>query len=260
MPRTASLAFTIILITTALTACGPRRLTLPTGPGTPATDHAAILVSASARCRDVRSLQGELSLSGRAGRQAMRGRVLAGLVPGALRLEGVAPFGSPVFIFVADGPRGTLLRDRRILQEAPPDEILDALVGVRLGPDDLRAVLSGCVKPSLDAASGREYGPDWRSVVLASGGTVYLQRQSGSWRIVAGRDDRLAVEYTRFAGDLPAEMQIVGAGLNLGIGLSQIDTTSVLPRDELVALKVPAGLSPITLDELRDAGPLGPRD
>ena len=75
------------------------------------------------------TMQAELGLSGRAAGQRMRGRVLAGLVPGALRLEGVAPFGAPVFILVADGTRGTLLlsRERRVV------------AGCRAGGDSQRA-------------------------------------------------------------------------------------------------------------------------
>ncbi len=119
-----------------LTACGPRRIALPAGPGTPLPDYAAAFSSARGgmRRRSER-LQAELALSGRAAGQRMRGRVHAGLIPGALRLEGVAPFGSPVFILVAEGVRGTLLllRDRRVLEDAPPEEILNALVGIRLG-------------------------------------------------------------------------------------------------------------------------------
>jgi hypothetical protein len=77
-----------------------------------------------------------------------------------LRLEGVAPFGTPVFILVADGSRGTLLlsRDRRVVRDADVADILDALIGLRLGPDDLRAVLSGCVKAAAEPASARAYG------------------------------------------------------------------------------------------------------
>ena len=88
------------------------------------------------------------------------------------RLEAVAPFGSPLFILVADGQRGTLLllRDRRVLADAPPDDILNALLGVRLAPDDLRAMLSGCVKASADAASARAYGDDW--IAIEPDGTI----------------------------------------------------------------------------------------
>ena len=222
------------------------------------------------------TLQGELSLSGKAGRQTLRGRALAGFAPGALRLEALAPFGSPAFILVADGSRGTLLlpRDRRILQDVAPEDILNALIGVPLGPDDLRAVLSGCVKANAMPKSGREFGPDWMSVDLDSGGTVYLQRVNGqpaAWRVVAGRYGGLEIEYPEFAGEQPARIVIrselvpgVAGSIDravgnvaLTIGLSQVEVNGDLPRDQLVAVKVPPGMEPITLAQLRDAGPLG---
>src|SRR3989338_3856303 len=105
-------ALSILLLTIGLAACGQPRVTLPGGTGTPAPDFAPAYAEARASCDNVRTMQAELRLSGRAAGQRMRGRVLAGLVPGALRLEGVAPFGAPVFILVADGMRGTLLLSR----------------------------------------------------------------------------------------------------------------------------------------------------
>ena len=198
-------------------------------------------------------------MSGRAAGQRMRGRIHAGLASAALRLEGVAPFGSPVFILVADGSRGTLLllRDRRVLQNAAPEEILNALIGVRLGPDDLRAMLSGCVRATADPASGRAYGDDWLAVDLASGGTAYLHRQDRTWRIVAGRYGGLEIDYTAFQGERPSQVVLRGADLNLSVALNQVEVNGEIPRDQLVAVKIPPGLSPLTLDELRRAGPLG---
>ena len=116
----SKLAFSIFLLTIGLAACGQPRVTLPGGTGTPAQDFAPAYAQARAACDSVRTMQAELGLSGRAAGQRMRGRVLAGLVPGALRLEGVAPFGAPVFILVADGTRGTLLlsRERRVVRDA----------------------------------------------------------------------------------------------------------------------------------------------
>ena len=210
----------------------------------------------------------------------MRGRALAGFAPGALRLEALAPFGSPAFILVADGSRGTLLlpRDRRILQGAAPEDILNALIGVPLGPDDLRAVLTGGMKANAVPVSGREFGPDWMSVDLDADGTVYLHRVQGQpagWRVVAGRYGGLEIEYPEFAGEQPARIVIrsepvpavaaTGAGsaapvvanVALTIGLSQVEVNGDLPRDQLVAVKIPPGLQPITLAQLRDAGPLG---
>jgi hypothetical protein len=255
----SKLAVAVLLFTITLAACGPRRVALPTGPGTPVADYASVLAGARAQCDAVKTLQAELAMSGRAAGQRIRGRVHAGLVPGALRLEGVAPFGSPVFILVADGPRGSLLllRDRRVLEDAPPEEILNALVGIKLGPDDLRAVMSGCVKAAPEPAAARAYGSEWIAVDLASGGTIYLRRQENAWRIVAGRYGGLEIEYANFAAGRPAQIVLRGTDLDLTLGLNQVEINGELPRDRLVAVAIPAGLAPLTLDELRRGGPLG---
>ncbi len=259
MADKSKLACSILLLTIALTACGPRRVGLPSGPGTPAPDFAPAYAAARAACEQVRTFQAELGLSGRAAGQRVRGRVLSGLVPDALRLEGVAPFGTPVFILVADGQRGTLLlsRERRVVRDAPPEDILNALIGLRLGANDLRALLAGCVKSAADAASARAYGSDWLVVELSSGGTVYLNQVAGAWRIVAGRYGGLEIDYTAFEGDRPARITLRGQELNLGIEVNQPEVNGELPRDQLVALKIPEGVEPLTLEELRDAGPLG---
>jgi hypothetical protein len=259
LAETSKLALAITLFTITFTACGPRRVALPSGPGTPAPGYAQALAGARASCENVRTLQGELALSGRAVGQRLRGRIHAGFAQGALRLEGVAPFGSPVFILVASGAKGTLLllRDRRVLQDAPPEEILNALVGISLGPDDLRALLAGCVKAQADPAAGQAYGADWMSVELVSGGTIYLHRDGGAWRILAGRYGELEIDYTAFQGERPSEIALRGKDLELMLALNQVEINGDLPSGPLVAVTIPPGVSPMTLEELRRAGPLG---
>jgi hypothetical protein len=234
-------------------------VTLPGGTGTPAPDFAPAYAQARASCDSVRVLQAEIGLSGRAAGQRMRGRVLAGLVPGALRLEGVAPFGAPVFILVADGSRGTLLlsRERRVVLDAAPEEILNALVGIRLGPDDLRAMLGGCVRAAAEPTGARAYDADWLAVELAEGGTIYLRRIANAWRIVAGRYGGLEIDYAAFEEDRPSQVVLRGAGLSLELALGQIEVNGDLPRDQLIALKIPDGVAPLSLEQLRRAGPLG---
>jgi hypothetical protein len=185
--------------------------------------------------------------------------VLAGIVPGALRLEGVAPFGGPVFILTADGAHGTLLltRERRVVRDAPPEEILDALVGVRLGPDDLRAVLAGCAKASAEAVSARSYGDDWLAITLAPGGTIYLHRTESAWRIVAARYGDLEVDYVSFSGERPSAIAVRGGDVDIVLAVSQVEVNADLPRDRLVSLNMPDGVTPLSLAELRRAGPLG---
>jgi hypothetical protein len=252
------LAFSILLFTIGLTACGQPRVTLPSGAGTPAPDFAKVYGDARAACDSVKSLQAELGLSGRAAGQRLRGRVLTGIVPGALRLEGVAPFGAPVFILVADGTHGTLLlaRERRVVLDAAPEEILNALVGIKLVPDDLRAMLTGCVRAAADATGARAYGADWLAVELAGGGTIYLQRSASTWRIVAGRYGGLEIDYAEFAGDRPSRVVLRGTDLSLALALNQVEVNGDLPREQLVALKIPDGVAPLSLEQLRKSGPL----
>lgn len=232
---------------------------LPSGTGTPIADFQPALAAARTACEGVSTMQAELGLSGRAAGQRVRGRIHAGFAPQALRLEAVAPFGSPVFILVADGARGTLLllRDQRVLRDAPPDEILNALIGVRLLPDDLRAALSGCVKATIDPSQARAYGGDWIAVDLVAGGSLYLRRWEKGWRIVAGRYGGVEIDYTTFAGDRPSHMVLRGADLDLGLSLQQVEINGVLPRDRLISVTVPATVTPFTLDDLRRSGPLG---
>jgi hypothetical protein len=272
--------FLFLAVAVLATACGARRLALPAGPGSPFANFTPILEQASAGCRQVRTLTAELALSGRAGRQQIRGRVLAGFAPGALRLEGAAPFGGPIFIFVARNGVGDLLlpRRREVLRQAPPDEILDALAGISLTPDDLRAALAGCVKAGMDPVSARAYGDDWLVVDLSGGGSIYLRRQNtGAWTIVAGRHAGLEVEYANVAGGGPGRVRVrsaalrepqgrpepgrgtaagAGAQVDLDIRLSQVET-NVDIDPAAFTIQVPPGTAAISLEELREAGPLG---
>ena len=164
-------------------------MVLPSGPGTPRTDALPLFESATAACRAVRTLTAELTLSGRTGQQKIRGHVLAGLAPGALRLEGVAPFGAPAFILAAENGRGTLLlaRDRRVLQSAPPAEILQALVGVSLSPDDLLKGQATLLHADAQHITLGDVIPDedgvvvlslhWQAGLRAAPGRVQVERE-----------------------------------------------------------------------------------
>ena len=130
-----------------VSACAPKAPALPSGGGAPFPDAASAYAEATSQCRGVRTLSAELALSGRAGRQKLRGRVLGGFAePGLVRLEAPAPFGRPVFTLVVRDGMATLVlnRDRRVVRDAPPAALVEALTGVALGPDELRAAIAGC--------------------------------------------------------------------------------------------------------------------
>jgi hypothetical protein len=259
-----ALALSLVVSATAGAACGPPRVTLPAGPGTVRTDYAPIFEAATASCRGVRTLTADLGLSGRSGRQKLRGHVLAGFAPGALRLEGVAPFGGPAFILVAEDGRGTLLlaREHRVLASAPPADILQALVGVSLSPDDLLAVLTGCLKAAAGPVGARAYGADWLAVDLAGGDVAYLEGKDTDWRLVAGLLNGLEIQYGDRLGGLPQSVRIRSADSNhapnvdLEVRLQSFEIDPALGHDAF-SIIIPPGTSPITLDELRRSGPLG---
>ena len=188
----------ILLLVAGAGACAPRLLQLPSGDGEAFPGYQLAFDEASRGCRDVRSLSAELAISGRAGGERLRGRVLAGIArPGRLRLEAVAPFGPPVFILAASGTSATLLlpRDNRVLTGEPASAVLGALVGLELGPDDLLAILTGCVVVSPEPSAGRRYPGGWARVDLADGAVAYLGQDGERWRIRAGARAGLAIEY-----------------------------------------------------------------
>lgn len=244
-------------------ACAPGRPALPTGAGQPFADAQAALDAARSVCRGVRTWTAELGLSGRSGRQKLRGRLIAGLAPDALYLEAVAPFGRPIFRLAARDGRATLLlpRDGRILRDAAPAAVVEALTGVALDPDQLRALVSGCVAPAPAASGGRTYPGGWLAVDLGAGATAYLKMRDERWRVEAGRLPNLTVEYRDTRSGLPRQLRLRSepgavSDVDLTLDVSQIEVNVAVP-DRTFVIEGGADAVPMTLDELRAAGPLG---
>jgi hypothetical protein len=245
----------------ALSGCAAKRLALPTDPGAPFPDFAAVHSELSRACSGVRTLTAELSMSGRAGDQRLRGRVLAGFErPASMRLEGVAPFGAPAFILVSRAGDATLLlpRDERVVRGAKPEEILGALTGVSLSPADLLAALSGCVVPAPRATGGRLHGDGWASIDLEGGATLFARRQGQAWTLRAARRGAWQIEYTMGGGALPAAVALHAADpviVDVAATLAQIETNVDLDASAFT-VTVPPDTRPLSLDDLRANGPL----
>lgn len=243
-------------------ACAARSVALPTDPGAPLPDFAAIHAQLTDACRGVRTLTAELGLSGRAGGQRLRGRVVAGFErPASMRLEGVAPFGPPAFILAARGGMAVLLlpRDERVLAGDRAEEILGALTGVSLAPADLQALLTGCVTADSKASAGRLHGNGWASIDLDGGARMFLRQQDGAWQLRAARREGWRIDYPAWQGRFPQAVRLqsdrAGANVDLTATLSQVEA-NVDIDPAAFTVTVPTGARPLTLDELRDAGPL----
>jgi hypothetical protein len=181
--------------------------------------------------------------------------------PDSLRLEGVAPFGPPAFILAARGANATLLlpRDDRVVRNAPPDQILEALTGVALAPADLQAVLTGCAVPIATPVAGRLHQNGWASIDLDSGATIYLEREGAQWGLRAGRHREWQIEYPSWQGAFPGAVRLIslrpGVDVDLTAAVSQLET-NVQIDEAAFKVDVPSGASELSLAELRQAGPL----
>jgi hypothetical protein len=234
----------------------------PTGAGAPAPEAATAWTQASEACRGARSLSAEVRVSGHAGAQKLRSATLHGAVTAAdqIYFEMPVPFGAPGFVLAGTGDRATLLlpRDKRVLQARSAD-IVEALIGLKLTPAQLLALLAGCVDQSPELSGAARFG-DLVAVDMPAG-RAFLRREAGGWRVAAAVAGPLVVEYRQLEGRWPSEIRIDSApGLTpviaVSIGLSQIEVNGSL-EPSVFSLAVPADATPLTLDQLRAAGPLG---
>ena len=246
-------------------ACGSTRLVLPDGPGVPYPDYERVFEAAVSECRRVTSVETMIALSGRGGGAGLRGRVRAGLAePASMRLEGLAPFGAPVFYLVASPTDATLwlTREARVVRGVPAPDLFAGLTGIPFGADDLRAVLTGCLVPDPRPVGGRRHG-DWVAVDLAGGAVAWLREAEGGHHLIVGTRDGLTIEYGEFRRRLPRLVRVVSDAAGAGEGpltdltarLSQVSLNVALVP-EAFSLAVPADVVPATLEELRGAGPL----
>ena len=233
---------------------------LPAGPGTPATDAQQAIAEATIACQRVNTLTAEIRITGSVGGERVRGRMLVGVArPASARLEATAPFGAPLFIFVARDDEATLLlpRDDRVLEHGKPEDVLEAIAGVPLGPIELRTTLTGCAQ-APDTSDARAIGDDWR-IVRAGPAEIYLHRDphAAMWRIVADVRPAWRAEFRNFESDLPRTIRLhspATAQFDVTLALSQVDVNTPLGPDTF-SVHVPPTARPISLDELRHARP-----
>jgi outer membrane lipoprotein-sorting protein len=256
-------------------SCAPRIVSLPSGGGTDFPGYAPALEQATKTCASVKTLVAVMSISGRAYRQRLRAKIDAGFeAPSRVRLELPAP-GKPFFTYVVDGKTATLVlpRDGRVLRDAPPVDTLEALTGVAIGPDDLRTIVAGCGLTAGDVAHARGFDGGWVAL-YSDRATTWLQQVAGQWQLAVstrestnGAGGPLEVRYSEFVAGRPTTIRLrmladptrggePAANTDLTIRLSQLEINE--PIDPAAfSVEVPPTATPITLEDLRKAGPLG---
>jgi hypothetical protein len=250
------------------TACAPTLTKLPSGPGILAPDIAGVLLQALTSCQRVQSLTAEIGVTGSVGGQRIRARLVGGFTNSSARLEAAAPFGAPLFIFVATGKDGTLLlpRDRRVVEHGEPADLLAAVAGVPLAPSDMVRTLTGCAIPDR-LASPLAIGDTWRTSAGTGGAKIYMHRDrpAAPWRLVtvfhAGDALRWSwrADYDDFHDGLPRVIRLVSADerrFNLQLTLSQLET-NVQMKPDVFRVEIPSDAERISVEELKRSGALG---
>ena len=102
----------------------------------------------------------------------------------------------------------------------------------------------------------------WAAGASAEGDT-YLRRAAGGWEVAAATRGTLTVTYGDYASGRPRTIRIRAtsagrAAADLTLRLSDVDINTTLdPRTFDIAPDLPDHPVPLTLDELRRAGPMG---
>jgi hypothetical protein len=253
-------------------SCAARTPPRPSGTPGPDPTAAGAFLAATASCRGFRSIEGELALSGRAGEERVRGRVLTGLeAGGAVRLEAPAPFGAPFFILAGRNEIATLIlpRERRVLADTPVSAVLERLTGLSLGADDLRLILSGCLVEQPAPADGRQWPGGWQAVTIGPERVAYIRTAQGRPVLVAADYGPWHVDYSQHAAGFPRVVRVrsavASATADQSAGRSRaVDITARVAQLEVNTqinplawkVEVPSDADPMTLDELRSIAPL----
>lgn len=240
--------------------CAPTvRLALPTGSGTPLADVAAAEQAARASCQAHAAVTADLRLSGRIDDEKVRGTLQVGVTREAMRLEGLAPFGAPVFILAARPGQAVLLlpRESAVARGTSAPELLDAVVGVAMTPADLLAIVSGCGVAEWQVRGGATFGDAWTRLDLDENRTIWLRNApSGPPVLMAAADQRWQIEYTRTGTAWPTAIRLRGIASGAA---SRTDAVFALDAPEVLAalpdgaldIDVPVGAKDVTLADLR---------
>jgi hypothetical protein len=245
-----------VLLAIGASACAARMFTPPSGPGVPANDAAAAWEAATAACRTVKSFAPTLRLSGRvAGARVPGLTVLAAVTAeGGLRLQATAA-SRTIFELAGTNERATFFyREENKFATARAEELVDALVGLKLGADALLPILSGCMTRETSMTGGERF--EKRLAVSTASGRVFLQQEPAGWRAFYGDVRGLAVQYSWGKTPWPSEV-VVGAHrgtpseVQLKFRLDQESIVNPPLGPDTFSLQVPPSATPMSLDDLR---------
>lgn len=247
------------LLGVVASACGPAHVVLPSGTPEPAPEAADVWSAIATRCDRISSYRATLAMSGRIGDQRIRFKSVAiGAAvtrAGEIGLEARLS-GQLLFRLGGSSEHVTLLlpQDSRIV-EAPAADVLDALVGLRLTPPRLLAVLDGCISPVPTMMRAGRYGRTLK--IDTADSSVFVESPSGAGTayVRAGTFDQFQVTYRKIEAGGPRELVIESMPGHLPVIAVTLAVRDFAVNPDLgpalFTVTVPPDGRPMSLDELR---------
>lgn len=247
----------LVLVAIGAASCAARMFVPPAGPGAPAPEAAAAWDEATKECRTVTSFAPTMRLGGKVSGASVPGLTVLGAVTadGGIRLQATGG-GRTIFELAGTNARATFFwREENKVAIARAEELVDALVRLKLGADALLPILTGCVTRTLSVTRSERYGE--LLAISTDASRVFLQQERSGWRAKYAEVHGLAVQYTWQDAAWPREVRIraqVGtpSEVNLRMRIDEGPIVNPVLGPETFALNVPSTATPMTLDELRD--------
>lgn len=249
----------VVLAIVSTAACGRSMFVPPAAPGVAAPGGEQAWTEATAGCRDARSYGALLRASGRVGDQRLWPvEIEAALTADQSIYLNALAGGQTVFVLAGTGGRSSLwLRaDQRVTTAATAD-ILDAIIGISVTPAELLAILSGCV--TRDTAVVRAERQDRFLTITTRDARVYLTQEGTVWRTRAAVTPSFTIEFGGLAKPAPGEIWVWSAPnaprAQLHLRASEVALNSSIPADVFTLPSAAKSATPLSLEELRAAGP-----
>ena len=129
------------------------------------------------------------------------------------------------------------------------------------GPPISASIVGGCGLQTVPPSGGHSFGNGW-AAVDAGDTSVFLRQIAGQWRVAGAVRGALSVTYGDFTAGRGATVRVRlvdtrgRPAADFSLSLSQLELNPQLDA-KTFEVEVPADAVPLTLEELRRAGPLG---
>ena len=178
--------------------------------------------------------------------------------PGRVRVELLATFGASRWIAVTDGGEITVLfpRSREYLQESAVEDVVSALLGIRLRPEEVMAILAGSGLPLGEAnpARAERVGEGVRVVLsgeLPDGPDERVDIERGQVREAVGSRYRVVypTDWKQMGRTAPERIELASDQIEISLTVEDLDI-NVRLDPEAFTISIPEGAARLGVAEI----------